>query len=121
MKINMSSGPEYRFLMGVLDCENAYEKINALDHSSSNPYEHDVVLTIDGVEFDIRDFIRRYEELFDQAVKYEASKMDLTEFDSRFEEITRTLEDFSDELRRIRRKKFPEIRFPDDPDYLYDD
>lgn len=121
MLIDMSSGPEYRFLMGVLSGENAYKKIDKLKHPSSNPYEHDVVLTIDGVEFDIRDFVRHYEEQFELAVKYEASGMSMTEFDSRFSEITKLLEDFSDELRRIRRKKFPEIRFPDDPDYLYDD
>lgn len=124
MKIDMSplsNAPGYRFFMRAISCDGAYRKIDQLDFSSDNKYEHDVKLTIDGVEFNIEEFIRKLDSDFESAVKCEAGEMYVREFDDRSEIITKALSDFSEELRRIRRDKFPDIRWANDPDYLYDD
>ena len=123
MKIDMSDGAANRFLLStvndLIQKKDPEKKLDKLDYSDG-AFTHDVVLKIDGIEFDIMDFVHDYERRYNDAVKAEAGKMYLATFNVRSDEIIELLEDISDRLRKIRREKFPDIRFDDDPSYLYD-
>lgn len=110
MKINLR---EDRLAMWIV-CEainGEYSLIDKFDHT--NMGEHDIVLTVDGVELNFLNVINRIDAIYDKAVEKAAGRMYVEKFDSRSDEITDELDKILERLRYIRNTKFPEIDWRD--------
>ena len=71
----------------------------------------DVVLTVNGVEFDFSCIMQRMDEMFDQAVERAAGEKYIEIFDRASDEISAELKEIRRRLIDIRREKLPGIRF----------
>lgn len=71
--------------------------------------EHEIVFTVDGVELDFSNVIRRIDEMFEEAVKQEAGRMYLEKFDDNSEKITNELRLIGERLKEIRYDVFPDV------------
>ena len=79
--------------------------------NSPRKYENglDVVLIVDGVEFDFALILKRMDELYDDAVTRAAGEKYLSDFDRVSDEITEELSEIRDKLKESRAMKFPGI------------
>ena len=106
MKINLK---ENNLAIWII-CESIgkeYDLINKFNNS--NGLEHDIVLTVDGVELNFLNFINSINKNYNEVVKKAARKMYTEQIDSRSDEIANELDEILIRLKYIRDTKFPEI------------
>ena len=81
--------------------------VNQFDYTQNG--EHDIVFTVDGVELDFSNVIKRIDDLFEQAVKEQAGKMYLEKFNDTSEKINNELQLIREKLEDIRYDAFPDV------------
>lgn len=110
MKINLNKNTlARRFVLDAIG--EQFYLMDKFDHNREG--EHDIVLTVDGVELNFLNIINKIDKIYDEAVTQAAGKMYVEQIDSRSDEIAEELDEILERLKYIRNNKFPEINWRD--------
>lgn len=111
MKINILNDDISRWALATALGEDESRRKEFMNATKKYEDGLDVVLTVDGVEFDFSRIMHRIDEMFDQAVERAAGKKYIEIFDRVSDEISEELKEIRERLIDIRREKLPGIRF----------
>lgn len=111
MKVNIMQD---RLAMKIV-CMAIGEDTHIIDQfDNTKDGEHEICLTVDGVELNFLNVINDIDRIFDKAVERRAGEMYLEKYDRRSDEISSELGKIAERLKEIRSTKFPEINWEDE-------
>jgi len=105
MKIDLSRD---RLAMWIV-CEAISEETDIKKFAHS--HEHDIILSVDGVELNFEKVINRIDELLNEKMDERAGKLLLERFEKRADDINDELERIRTCLKELRFTKFPDIEW----------
>lgn len=111
MKVNLLQDSLATWIVCQAIGENTHI-IDSFDNTQNG--EHEICFTVDGVELNFINVVNHIDKIFGDAVKEQAGKMYLKEYDKRSDEISSELQKIAERLKEIRMTKFPEIDWDDE-------
>lgn len=96
-----------------LSVKNDFDDIDKLNFE--NDGVHDIIFTVDGIEFNFENIIDRIDNMFDGAVEKRANEILESKIDVNIEKVEEEFEKLRDRVENIRRKNFPKaFNYEDD-------